>query len=222
MALAYPQGTGYKILLIGFLHREVYENYCHRERQHVNNVVQSTWSKLELWRKMEKILISMNIHLMNIHINEYFLYFAWGCSTLSKGLTTDDINPCPNKAMQLDPCVKVSRDPRYRSNRPNSQRCRPATDAGWKQRPRWCSTTQTRTTRSRLRRAGAATTTTTTTRRMRTPGNTRRPMALQPANFVNEIKHQGYIPNFANGFLFEEKVPFDLISIKNEGWSGSF
>ena len=127
---------------------------------------------------------------MNIHINEYFLYFAWGCSTLSKGLTTDDINPCPNKAMQLDPCVKASRDPRHRSNRPNSQRCRPATDAGWKQRPRWCSTTQTRTTRSRLRRAGAATTTTTTTRRMRTPGNTRRPMALNPANFVNEIKHQ--------------------------------
>ena len=33
-------------------------------------------------------------------------------------------------------------------------------------------------------------------------------------------KHQGlgYIPNFANGFLFDEKVPFDLISIKNEGF----
>ena len=28
----------------------------------------------------------------------------------------------------------------------------------------------------------------------------------------------GYIPNFANGFLFDEKVPFDLISIKNEGF----
>ena len=119
-----------------------------------------------------------------------WLKFCDVCSTLSKGLTTDDINPCPNKAMQLDPCVKASRDPRYRSNRPNSQRCRPATDAGWKQRPRWCSTTQTRTTRSRLRRAGAATTITTTTRRMRTPGNTRRPMALNLANFVNEIKHQ--------------------------------
>jgi len=26
-----------------------------------------------------------------------------------------------------------------------------------------------------------------------------------------------YIPNFANGFLFRRKVPFDIILIKNEG-----
>ena len=122
-----------------------------------NYNIQLTSSKQYLKRQWSK-------YSFQVLINEYFFDSAWGCSALA----SDNILTCPNKAMQLDPWVKASRDPWCRSNRAwTSQRPR---SAGWKQ-PRWSSPRQTQTTGSRLPRAApaAARTTTTITTRMRNP-----------------------------------------------------
>ena len=81
-----------------------------------NYNIQLTSSKQYLKRQWSK-------YSFQVLINEYFFDSAWGCSALA----SDNILTCPNKAMQLDPWVKASRDPWCRSNRAwTSQGWRPA------------------------------------------------------------------------------------------------